>query len=412
MRQPSPRIFALLTCGCYLIAIVARRTPYKGERSLISDVPRLKLSELMTRFGIGLGEDARRCKALLADICGIHFRGECAVLVAAVEEGVPAELVRDGSGLPKDVLLDRLSHSLQTDRGVSPDLARWSVETWALALRVMAPDEVPTSFRMDGLKQLIDFAGADGVISAIELNHLLKEAEACGVKESDANAFISEYAAAREWRVDKPLDRASGTFGKLLKSYVDQHVQQRRGWTQQDFANALKISPRTLNSWLIDRTLPRSRMLTLLGRVLFDGRSTEGYRELLAAHRRAKDHTAVDVFVERASDPIVVAIVTKLVNEIERQASGLKLKILETTLDSVRVKVIDNHQRRIKEIKRDTEILRVRLQAATKQIGEFRSILVAKEEEIERYIVRAARGANYADREVHASILYLDIAGW
>ena len=75
---------------------------------MIADVPRVKLSELVGRFGIGLSRDARRSKALLADVCGDGFRGECAVLVAAVEEGVAGDLLSSSSGLPTEVLLGLL----------------------------------------------------------------------------------------------------------------------------------------------------------------------------------------------------------------------------------------------------------------------------------------------------------------
>jgi hypothetical protein len=91
---------------------------------VVADVPRMKLSELVGRFGPGLSRDARQCKALLADVCGNQYRGECAVLVTAVEEGVAADLLSRSSGLPAEVLLGRLSDRLQAERGISPDLAR------------------------------------------------------------------------------------------------------------------------------------------------------------------------------------------------------------------------------------------------------------------------------------------------
>jgi class 3 adenylate cyclase len=248
---------------------------------VIADVPRVKLSELVGRFGTGLSQNARQCKALLADVCGNQFRGECAVLVAAVEEGVAGNLLSDSSGLPKEMLLKQLSQRLQIERGLSSDLARWSVESWSVALGVVAPDEVPTSFKLEGLNQLIELAGADGVISAPELKHLIKEAENHGVTAKNAKLYILEYATAREWRVA--------------------------------------------------------------------------------------------------------------------------------------MKAIDGHRRHGKEAKREAERLRMRLQAADRQIGEYRSKLVAKEQEIERHIVRAARGSHQADRDVFASILFIlfiDIVGW
>jgi hypothetical protein len=163
----------------------------------------VKLSELVGRFGTGLSRDARQCKALLADVCTNQFRGECAVLVAAVEEGVAGELLSNSSGLPAEVLLVRLSDRLQTNRGVSSDLARWGVESWAVALGVVAGGNTLATFKMDGLVPLIDLAGADGTITDAELNHLVLEAKTRGVSEADARAYLSAYAAARGWQLGK-----------------------------------------------------------------------------------------------------------------------------------------------------------------------------------------------------------------
>jgi hypothetical protein len=174
---------------------------------VIADVPRVKLSELVGRFGPGLSRDARQCKALLADVCGNQYRGECAVLVAAVEEGVAGELLGSSSGLPTEVLLGRLSDRLHENRGVSSDLARWSLESWAVALGIAAGGDTLAKFKMDGLAPLIDLAGADGAITDAELNHLVAQAKARGVSEADARAYLSAYAGARQWQLGRPQRR-------------------------------------------------------------------------------------------------------------------------------------------------------------------------------------------------------------
>jgi hypothetical protein len=212
---PPEEFFSVLTCGCYRTHMLAECSSQR-ERALITDVPREKLSELVGRFGIGLSRDARQCKALLADVCGDRFRGECTVLVAAVEEGVVGELLSNSIGLPKKVLLDRLSGRLQANRGVSADLARWSVESWAVALGVVAGGNTLATFKMDGLVPLIDVAGADGTISDAQLDRLLLEAKTRGVSEADARAYLSNYVAARGWQLGKaqgPSGRARAKAG-------------------------------------------------------------------------------------------------------------------------------------------------------------------------------------------------------
>jgi hypothetical protein len=174
---------------------------------VIADVPRMKLSELVGRFGPGLSGNARRCKALLADVCGNQYRAECAVLITAVEEGVAGDLLSTSSGLPVEVLLGRLSDRLQANRGVSADLARWGVESWAVALGVAAGGDTLAKFRMDGLVPLIDLAGAEGRISEAQLNHLIAEAKTRGVSEADARAYLAAYAVARGWQHGGPQRR-------------------------------------------------------------------------------------------------------------------------------------------------------------------------------------------------------------
>ena len=174
---------------------------------MIADVPRVKLSELVGRYGAGLSRDARQCKALLADVCGNQYRAECAVLVAAVDEGVAGDLLGSSSGLPTEVLLGRLSERLHTNRGVADELARWSVETWAIALGVTAGGNTLAKFKMDGLAPLIDLAGADGTITDAEFDHLVAEAKTRGVSEAEARAYLSAYAVARGWQMGRAQRR-------------------------------------------------------------------------------------------------------------------------------------------------------------------------------------------------------------
>ena len=98
------------------------------------------------RYERGLSEDARRCEALLRDLCGNESKREIFVLVSAVREQVPAELVGSSDGLPKEVLLGRLSKRMQDNLGIGGGLARWGVESWALALGIMQAEETVFPF--------------------------------------------------------------------------------------------------------------------------------------------------------------------------------------------------------------------------------------------------------------------------
>ncbi len=107
----------------------------------MQDIVRSKLTELVGRFGLDLCNDPRRCEALLRDVCGEHKRAIVA-LVSAAREGVGTELRQSSAGVPKDLVIARLTKRLHEDFGLVEELARWAVETWAVALGVSS-QEVP-----------------------------------------------------------------------------------------------------------------------------------------------------------------------------------------------------------------------------------------------------------------------------
>ena len=113
----------------------------------MSRQPRQVLGELVVRYGRGLGQDSRRCEALLRDMCGDQFKREVFVLVSAVREQVPSELVSSSSGVPKEVVLARLSKRLHGNLGIAEELARWGVESWAMALGILQVEEKTFPFK-------------------------------------------------------------------------------------------------------------------------------------------------------------------------------------------------------------------------------------------------------------------------
>lgn len=104
------------------------------------DQPRETLCELIATYGRALCDDPRRCEALLRDLCGTHRR-EIHVLVSALRERVAADLLAASEGVPREVLWARLTQRLQDNLGLTEDLARWAVDSWALALGKFSPAE-------------------------------------------------------------------------------------------------------------------------------------------------------------------------------------------------------------------------------------------------------------------------------
>ncbi|HEX8335968.1 MAG TPA: hypothetical protein VF621_04520, partial [Pyrinomonadaceae bacterium] len=103
--------------------------------------PRRTLRDLIARHGPGLCSDARRCEGLLRDLCGAHHR-EINILVAALRERVPLDLLAARNSVPAGLLLTRLSKRLEAQLALTGEAARWAVESWALALGVVSDAEL------------------------------------------------------------------------------------------------------------------------------------------------------------------------------------------------------------------------------------------------------------------------------
>jgi len=99
--------------------------------------PRQKLREIITTHGKSLCDDPRRCEGLLRDLCGAHTL-EMNLLVNAMKQRVAADLLARQPAVPTDMLLARLTARLRDDLGLTDDSAAWAVDSWAIALGVIA----------------------------------------------------------------------------------------------------------------------------------------------------------------------------------------------------------------------------------------------------------------------------------
>ena len=117
----------------------------------MDDAARHALCQLIAKYGREATGDARRCEALLRDFCPQHRR-EANVLVSALKERVPAELLSSSVGLPKSVMLARLSKRLHDNVGIDECFARWAVDSWALALGTISATELTPSTRIENEK--------------------------------------------------------------------------------------------------------------------------------------------------------------------------------------------------------------------------------------------------------------------
>ena len=121
----------------------------------MNELPRQKLRELVARHGPSVVRDARRCEALLRDHAG-EYRREVSVLVAALEEHAPQDMLDAPAAMPRELLLARMARRLCDHLALSEPAARWAVNSWALALGLVGDEELRAVERRSGVTARAD----------------------------------------------------------------------------------------------------------------------------------------------------------------------------------------------------------------------------------------------------------------
>src|ERR1700733_16069950 len=104
----------------------------------MSTTPREILTEIVSRHGEPLLASPLRVEGLLKDYCG-EFRREIFVLVSCLRVGVVEQLRRQGGPSVK-LICARLALKLEQNLAISSDVAKWAVESWAIALGLLMPE--------------------------------------------------------------------------------------------------------------------------------------------------------------------------------------------------------------------------------------------------------------------------------
>jgi hypothetical protein len=115
-----------------------------AEHPAIGELPptggedlRLALCRISETYGRAVFRYPQRVTAMLRDLCP-EARRESFLLVVALREGVVSDLMAGLDTVPEELLLARGAEKLREHLGLSEDSARWSVESWLPACRVLA----------------------------------------------------------------------------------------------------------------------------------------------------------------------------------------------------------------------------------------------------------------------------------
>ena len=218
--------------------------------------------EIIARYGIDVSANARRLENFLADLSKKR-RLENAALVAAVKEGIPAELLAGSKRALPGIAGDRLVQLLREHQGLDADVARWAVRAWAQALDVTGlrfrssgparrssrpgwqtyPDDVPAQIaRLVGKASAIAHAIADPRAKALALASV---AAAAGNRDREEATRLLDSAQGLAGSIQKWHDRAL-TLHAIAIAVAD---------AEPDRAEALA---RSIGHWLLmDSVLSR-----------------------------------------------------------------------------------------------------------------------------------------------------------
>jgi len=103
----------------------------------MNDLPRQKLQHIITQYGNIICSDPKRCEAMLKDFCP-DYKREITILIGALRENVAKDLLEQSATLPIEALTPKLAKRLYDHLGIAEEFALWAVESWALALGLVA----------------------------------------------------------------------------------------------------------------------------------------------------------------------------------------------------------------------------------------------------------------------------------
>src|SRR5277367_5494135 len=108
--------------------------------------PRDVLIEIVAKYGEPLLASPLRTEGLLKDYSG-EFRREIFVLVSCLRVGIVDQLRRQ-NGRSVKLVCARLALKLEQNLAISGDVAKWGVESWAIALGLLNPQAATSRINM------------------------------------------------------------------------------------------------------------------------------------------------------------------------------------------------------------------------------------------------------------------------
>ena len=186
------------------------------------DLPRQKLCELLAKHGHSLCDDARKLEGLPKDVLRNEHKRETFVLISSLRAGVAHELRGSTSGMPPAALAAKLTRQLCDNLGLDDGVARWSVESWAVALGIeITSPMVVTTKQVTKMK-------ATGPLPA----PLTRPTQSVGV---DLAAIAMQHREkARKEEVKAEQDRVKAAQAEALAMQMQREAETRAAQLQKE----------------------------------------------------------------------------------------------------------------------------------------------------------------------------------
>jgi hypothetical protein len=107
------------------------------------DTTRKNLIRIISQYSRSILDDPKKLKNLLFDLNQGIERKEVNIICTSLEDMVPFDLIKNKDNLPYEISSEQAIRRLKNNYGITEDLARWTIETWAVALNIISPTGIP-----------------------------------------------------------------------------------------------------------------------------------------------------------------------------------------------------------------------------------------------------------------------------
>ena len=263
---------------------------------------RKQLIEIVKRYGVKILDEPRKVEGLLRDFCG-DCKKEIFSIVNALKEGAGNDLINSSKSKTVKIAIGRLSSKMQSDLGMSEEVAVWSIESIALALGIMSEKEA-TGIRKAQVEQKPVETKTGVIYRQNSIESEIKTSNGDELIYVEGGSFVMGDTWGDGYSNEKPTHRVKLTYdfyvGKYLVTFDDYDRYCRETSTEKPYDSGLGRGKRPVIwvswfdavgycDWLSDvEGLPRAydnagNLIDSRGSETIDTAKVKGYRLLTEA---------------------------------------------------------------------------------------------------------------------------------